>query len=489
LIDEFAGFLGGLGLAPGSHVAYLMDHRVECLVAFFAIQRAGFVVAPFNAGLTAPEIRYQLGAAEVRTVIVSPAKVPQLPTDAGSLELVLVLPSPDASGDGGDGGLGATEAAPSRLGDAEVRTVRLGGGAGRQVRDDRGADEPIALWFTSGTTGVPKAVLHSKRAGVAASTSWVEAVPLDADTLLALNFFHIGMMSSVIPNLATGGTVVVVPPFTIESYLALVDRHHPTYLTLPPVILGLIDRDPSLLDRYDTSSVRKIMIGSAPIEPSLLRRSISRFPNAVWKEAWAQTEINSGGTVTPGSLLDRFGSIGWGVRCVEQLAILDEDGAELAPGEIGELCVRGSMTMLGYFRDPDATAHTMRGGWLHTGDVATRDEDGFVFLKGRQREMIIRGGENVYPAEIEAVLCSHPAVAEAAAVGISDTVMTEVPAAVVVVRAGHHLDTQELAAFAAERLARYKRPVVIDIVDELPRNTIGKVQKAELVRRMAAYAR
>jgi acyl-CoA synthetase (AMP-forming)/AMP-acid ligase II len=307
---------------------------------------------------------------------------------------------------------------------------------------------------------------------------------------LALNFFHIGLVSNATPILGAGGTVVIAPAFSVEALLELVQRHRLTQFTIPPVFLNLLDRDPTFLERYDLSSIRSVVFGSAAIDEALLRRSMPRFPGATWVHAWAQTELNSGGCANIGpSFLERFGSIGLPLRCIDELAILDDQDDELAAGEIGEVCVRGPIVMLGYLDDPDATADALRNGWLHTGDLGYKDEDGYVFLKGRRREVIIRGGENVYPIEVETVLCQHPAIAEAAVVGMPDSVMTEVPVAFVVLKPDAHATEDEIVEFTTDRLARFKRPVRVTIADELPRTASGKVHKPSLVDRVRAYAR
>jgi acyl-CoA synthetase (AMP-forming)/AMP-acid ligase II len=483
LVDELAGKLASLGAGMGAHCAYLMDHTVECLVAFFAIQRAGYVVVPLNAKLTASEVQQQLAWAEVRIVLTSPSMLPNLrwvETDPGQVQYMVVLP---AAGE-------IAPSLPALAGSATAAAVMLTGEASVAVVDERGLDEPVALWFTSGTTGAPKAVLHSKRSGVTAVTAWVDALELDEfDRGMSLNFFHIAMMSGAVALIAAGGTVVLVPSFKVDIVLELIERHQLTHVSLPPVLLNLIDREPTVVDKYDLSSLDQIIYGSAPLDPELLRRSVERFP-VRWMQAWAQTEINSGGTCNRGdSFFERFGSIGLPIGCVEAVAIIDQQGSHLPAGEIGELCVRGPMVMLGYHRNEGATAEALRDGWLHTGDLAYQDADGYLFLKGRKREVIIRGGENVYPTEIEGVLSTHPAVGEVAVVGIPDSVMTEVPVAYVVLQEGATASEDELRAFAAQHLARYKRPVVIEVVGEIPRNAVGKVLKALLSESASRHAR
>jgi acyl-CoA synthetase (AMP-forming)/AMP-acid ligase II len=483
LVDELAGRLLRLGTAPGDHGAYLMDHRAECVVAFFALQRAGQVMVPVNAKLTEPEIDRQLRFADVRIVVTSPSMLVRLraaATDNPLLRHIVVIPSPADSLDD----------PPDRFGSAQVHYWELTGSAAEPVEDTRSPDEAVALWYTSGTTGVPKGVLHTKRSGVEAVTSWVEASAFtESDSGPSLNLYHIGSMSSAIPLIVVGGAIVLVRWVNMDNTLDLVHRHRITYMTMQPVILNLLDRDPTVFERYDVSSVRRIVVGSGPSDPALRRRMMGRFPNATWAEGWGQTETNSGGTCTRSPALEHFGSIGLPIRCIEQLVVLNERGEEMPDGVVGEVCVRGPSVMLGYYRNPAGTAEATKGGWLHTGDLGYRAPDGYVFLKGRRHELIIRGGENVYPGEVEAALCEHPAVAEAAVVGVPDSVMSEAPVGFVVLRNDSQCDSDELRAFAAERLARYKVPTVILVVDELPRTAIGKVAKPLLVEQAKAHAR
>jgi acyl-CoA synthetase (AMP-forming)/AMP-acid ligase II len=385
----------------------------------------------------------------------------------------------------------AKERLPDTLGTVEVVQFHRDASSVDGVAHSRGPDAPNALWYTSGTTGRPKGVVHSRKSGVLTSSSWIEVLELGAsDRGPVNNFFHIGMMSTAVPLLAVGGTVVLIREYKVEVILSAVAEHGLTFLSVFPIFLNLLDRDPSVMEKYDLTSVKTIFFGSTRVDSDLLSRSVARFPGAIWAQGWAQTEINSGGTCCRGlDFTRRFNSVGLPVPCVEHLAILDGQGQQLPPHEVGELCIRGPMVMLGYYCDSAATANAIRGGWLHTGDLGYRDEGGYVYLKGREREMIIRGGENVYPAEVEAALAEHPDVADVAVVGIPDSVMTEVPVAFVILREDSTVTSDELLGFASDRLARYKRPAFLDIVDELPRNSVGKVLKAPLVERATAYSR
>jgi acyl-CoA synthetase (AMP-forming)/AMP-acid ligase II len=487
LVSQIASFLRRVGMEPGDHCAFLMDHSAECLAAFFGIQRAGLVVVPLNVRLRPAELEFQIHNADVKAVVVTPSMLASLEWvdgNAGSLVSIAVVGpggSRPSGGVLGGGKLGPVDLIPLDL-DAEPEGFS----------HDRGPDDPCALWFTSGTTGRPKGVLHSGRSGVLASSSYIDMLGItEEDRSLCQNTFHIGMMGGyVVPVIGAGGVLVMLREFSVENMVGSIQDHRLTAAGFPPAFLGLLDRDPTILDKFDVRSLRHIMIGASSTDAGLLARSMARFPDAVWVHAWGQTEVNTGGILCQGpDFMQRPSSVGRPMTCVDEVAIVDKTGAAAPAGEVGELCLRGPTVMLGYYRNPDATAGTLRDGWLHTGDLACREEDGYIYLKGREREVIIRGGENVYPAEVEAVLAQHPSVGEAAVVGIPDSVMTEVPVAFVALREPDVVTVKELLGFTSERLARYKCPVHLELVDELPRNSIGKVRKTDLAERASKYSR
>jgi acyl-CoA synthetase (AMP-forming)/AMP-acid ligase II len=487
LVSQIASFLRGVGMEPGDHCAFLMDHSAECLAAFFGIQRAGLVVVPLNVRLRPAELEFQIHHADVKAVVVTPSMLASLEWaggNPGSLVSIVVM------------GAGGSRPSCDVLGGRTLGSVDLipfdPDAEPESSTHDRGPDDPCALWFTSGTTGRPKGVLHSGRSGVLASSSYVEMLGITAEERsLCQNTFHIGMMGGyVVPVIRAGGVLVMLHEFSVENILRCIQDHRVSGTGFPPAFLGLLDRDPTILDQYDISSLRHILIGASPTEPGLLARSIARFPDAVWVHAWGQTEVDTGGILCQGpDFMQRPSSVGRPMTCVDEVAIVDKTGAAAPAGEVGELCLRGPTVMLGYYRNPEATADTLRDGWLHTGDLACQDDEGFIYLKGREREVIIRGGENVYPAEVEAVLSQHPSVGEVAVVGIPDSVMTEVPVAFVALRASSAVTVEELLGFTSERLARYKCPVQLELVDELPRNSIGKVRKTDLADRARKYCR
>jgi acyl-CoA synthetase (AMP-forming)/AMP-acid ligase II len=483
-VDALAAQLAGLA-GPGARCAVLMENAPEHVVTWFAVLRAGLVLVPVNATLASPEVAHQLADAGAEVVVVSPSLRDRLARwEVGpGCSVVTVRPWRRAA-QGPDPSVGPPGGARS----LDLDLDQLGPG-----RPDRAVarSDPAVVWYTSGTTGHPKGALHTHDSCLEAVAAWIaEWDWTPEDRGLIRNLYHVGMMATVVPLLLAGAALAFAGPFSIEGYLASAARHRVTILRTFPVMLALMDRRWDDLAAIDLSSVRRIGVGGSGMARDVLERCIERFSDRVWDYSWSQSELNSGGTNVAGrAWLERLGSCGRPIGCVEALSIQDPDGAELAPGLVGEVCVRSRSAMVGYLGAPEATAEVWRDGWLRTGDLGHLDDRGYLYLVGRQRDVIIRGGENVYPAEIEAVLVAHPGVEDCVAVGIPDSVMVEVPVAFVVLVPGVEVAPAELEALAAENLARYKRPVRIEVVDALPRNPLGKVQRASLVERGRQFAR
>jgi acyl-CoA synthetase (AMP-forming)/AMP-acid ligase II len=473
---------------PRSRCAVLMDNVFEHLVAWFAVQRADLVLVPVNVNLAAPEVAHQLEDAEAKTVAISPALVPKLDvalastsaTPATVRSVVLVHSWQEESGPD------VTRPAAAAVVDVEPATLRPVESQFGTARTDL-----ALIWYTSGTTGHPKGAAHTHDSCLNAIAAWVaEWDWTPEDRGLIRNLYHVGMMATVIAPLAVGASLVFSGPFAIDRYLSYVEDHRVTILRTFPVMLALMDKRPELLQRFDLSSVRHLGVGGSGIDDGLLHRSLERFPDVTWDYSWSQSELNSGGTNVSGDdWLERLKSCGRPIGCVKALTIQSESGSILAPGDVGEVCVQSTTEMTGYLHDESATREVKHNGWLHTGDLGYLDGDGYLYLVSRQREVIIRGGENVYPAEIEAVFMGRPDVEECAAVGIPDSVMGEVPVIFVVLAPGSTTTAAELDQLSVASLARYKRPTRIEFIDEVPRNGLGKVQRTILAEAGARYSR
>jgi acyl-CoA synthetase (AMP-forming)/AMP-acid ligase II len=488
-VNAIAATLLANGLVPGMTCAVLMGHTWTNFAALVGIGRAGLVALPLNAKLTPLELHAQMTQADIDAVILDPAqlaRVASVPEWLQPLSFVGLIV--------GDGEVAEGEQ-PVEVGGCTPVLITPEAGL-PPVATSRGGTDVGTMWFTGGSTGAPKLVLHARRSPVLAIRSWIERLDLtEHDRGFALNFCHISTISNTGALLAAGGSVILIPEFRVPTILSLVERHRATILITLAMFVNLLVRDPLTASRHDSRTLRVILIGGSPTDPGQLVKAMELLPHVEWGQAWAQTELCSGGTLNLGdSLRQRPASVGRPLSCVDAIEIRDDRDVPVPPGTVGEVCVRGPAVMLGYHHDgsgeaASGAAGAAAGRLVRTGDLGFVDTDGYLHLVGRKREMIIRGGENLFPSEIEAVIASHPAVGECAVVGIPDTVMTEVPVAFVVPVPQAALTVAELEEFAGSRLSRLKRPVAYELVEGLPRNSIGKIIKAGLREAGNKYSR
>jgi acyl-CoA synthetase (AMP-forming)/AMP-acid ligase II len=333
--------------------------------------------------------------------------------------------------------------------------------------------------YTSGTTGKPKGVLLDHANLAAMSTSIIEHFSLTgADTsLLVLPLFHVnGLVASVLSVLRAGGNVVVGPRFSPDTFWDVVETHRPTYFSAVPTIYAILDARPHRT--VDTSSLRFVICGAAPMPAELITRFEERFQVPVI-EGYGLSEGSVVSTINPVDGPRKPGTVGVALPG-QEVVVVSVDGDPQPRGRRGEVVIRGANVMRGYLGRPEETAKVVRDGWLHTGDVGIIDEDGFLRIVDRLKDMIIRGGENIYPKEIEECLYGHPAVLEAAVVGKPDDVLGEVPVAFVATKPGLAVTPADLLAHCSAALARYKVPTQIHVRTELPKNSVGKLVKGLL---------
>jgi long-chain acyl-CoA synthetase len=468
--DAIAAGLLRRGLQPGDVVGLQLPNIREFPIAYFAILKAGGVVLPLNVLLTAPELTYHLADSGSRTLITW-AGIAEEATkgaaDAGVADVIVAGASTTA------GAVGFNDVAVDISGTRPFVPVD-------------GGDTAVII-YTSGTTGRPKGaeLTHIQLYLNADLPGRTVGVSPDDVILTVLPLFHVFALSSIL-NLGVryGCTMSLVPRFTAEAVLTAIQRDRCTFFDgVPTMFIGLLSHPH--LDDYDTSSLRLAVSGGAPIPADVLDAFERRF-GVVILEGYGLSETTCTATQNRSVEDRRAYSVGkpvWGT----ELEVWDEDGRALPRGQenIGELVVRGYHVMKGYRGRPDATAEAMAGGWFHTGDLGYVDEDGYVFIVDRKKELILRGGYNVYPREVEEVLHAHPAVAIAAVIGIPDDRLGEDVKAFVVTQPGANVSTQELIAFCRERLAAYKYPRHIEFRDSLPMTGAGKVQKRELVAELA----
>jgi acyl-CoA synthetase (AMP-forming)/AMP-acid ligase II len=433
----------------------MLPNCVETLVCLFAAWQLGAVVTPVNPALTPGEVGFQL-------------------RDSGSTVLV---------GESGAQEL-AHQAQARFLPRSEVLTAPAPGLTPPLVEPD--VDRLALVIYTSGTTGRPKGVLLDHRNLLAVNRlviDWFSLGPRDRNFLI-LPLFHVNaLVATSLSTLHAGGDVVIAPRFDPATFWDWVERYRPTFFSGVPTIYALLEARAG--DRQvDTSSLRFVICGAAPMPADLIGRVESRFGVRL-VEGYGLSEGTVVSTLNPLDGPRKAGTVGVALPG-QQVRIVSPDGTPLPAGQAGEVVISGPVLMRGYLGLPDATAAVLQDGWLHTGDVGYLDDDGYLVLVDSLKDMIIRGGENIYPKEIEAVLYQHPAVLEAAVVGMPDPVMGEVPVAFVAVRDDVHVAADDLQAHCRERLARFKVPTRITLLDQLPKNSVGKIVKAPL--REAAVA-
>jgi long-chain acyl-CoA synthetase len=436
--------LRSVGIGPGDVVALKLSNRVELVLALFAAWRLGATITPVNPSLTEVEVTRQL-------------------EDSGARLLVV------------EDGASTTSGVPT-IDVGDLHDTVPGSGPTPHVESSALA----LLIYTSGTTGVPKGVMldHANLDAMAAMGREALEVGPDDRCLLILPLFHVnGIVVSILIPLLAGASVVIAERFNPNTFFATIEAERPTFFSAVPTIYSMLAALPEDV-QPDTSSVRFAVCGAAPASADLLARFEARFGFPL-VEGYGLSEGTCASTINPVSGIRKAGTVGLPFPG-QDLRIVDPDGNEVPQGEPGEVVVRGPNVMRGYLGRPADTAAVIVDGWLHTGDIGKVDADGYLSLVGRSKEMIIRGGENIYPKEIEDVLASDPAVLEAAVIGVPDDTWGEVVVAFVQPRPGSTIDVEELKRRCAESLSGYKRPKTIHVLEALPKNAVGKLDKKSL---------
>ncbi|WP_448315431.1 4-coumarate--CoA ligase family protein [Streptomyces sp. CO7] len=471
-VDAFhrkvAAGLAEAGVVKGDVLALHSPNTVAFPIAFYAATRAGAAVTTVHPLATAEEFAKQLTDSAARWIVtVSPL----LETARAAAELA-----------GGVAEIFVCDTAPGHRSLMDF--------LGTTAPEPRVEIDPVrdvaALPYSSGTTGTPKGVMLTHRS-IATNLAQLEpAVPTgEGERILAvLPFFHIyGLTALMNAPLKQGGTVVVLPRFELDGFLAAIEKHRITALYVAPPIVLALAKHPAV-DGYDLSSVRYVISAAAPLDAELAEACRARLGVSSVGQAYGMTELSPGTHVVPPFSGDAPpGTVGKLIAGTEmRIVSLDDPGKDLAAGETGEILIRGPQVMKGYLGRPDATAAMIDAdGWLHTGDVGRIDEAGWLFVVDRVKELIKYKGYQVAPAELEALLLTHPGIADAAVIGVYDDDANEVPAAFVVRQAGSEALTEaEVTAHVAERVAPYKRVRRVTFVDAVPRAVSGKILRREL---------
>lgn len=462
--DAFAAAMEREGVAPGEVVGFMLPNGLSALTAFVGAMAGGYVVAPFNLVAQDSQLDYVLGHAQPRVVFATAEHARRL------------------------------EAACARSGTTarviEVTADGLGLPAGRpRVVAPLTPSSPAMLMYTSGTTGQPKGVLltHANMLYAGAAVAHHQGLTPRDRVLSSLPLYHInGQCIATASALVAGSSIVLPHRFSVSQWWGLVERYRPTWLNLVPTIVAYLLNapDPTPAQRAAVRGVRYARSASAPLPPEQQRAFETRFGIPI-VEAMGLTECASVAFCNPMPPAPRkIGSPGLPLGVEARVVARGGTRADtvLDVNERGEIELRGPNVMRGYHRAPDATAQALNpDGWLSTGDLGYRDEDGFYFITGRLKELIIKGGENIAPREIDEALLRHPAVLEAAAVGVPDREYGQEVAAFVVVKAGVTLAPDEIAAHCLRELGRYKAPRYLRFVEELPKGPSGKVQRMKLL--------
>ena len=469
--QRFAGALGSLGVEPGQHVALLLPNVPHFTIAYFGCHYAGTPVVPLNVLLTADEIAYLLEDSEAVALVAWEGFLKAAEEGFSRVEqcrhLIVARANP------------ADWSAP----EGTVSMAALIAGAEPVTElPATSPDDTAVILYTSGTTGKPKgAELTHFNLFFNALASSTRVVPLDPDTvaLATLPLFHI-FGQTVMQNapIAAGGTVVLLPRFEPKAAFDLMESHRVNFFGgVPTMYLALLNYPDA--DRYDLGGLQWCVSGGAPMPVEVMRAFDEKYHVNIL-EGYGLSETSPVASFSARDRPKKVGSIGlpiWGV----ELRLVDDEGNVIEAADTpGEIQIKGHNVMKGYWKRPEATAEALKNGWFATGDIATRDADGYYFIVDRKKDLIIRGGFNVYPREVEEVLYAHPAIAEAAVIGVEHPTHGEEVKAVVVLKAGVSATQEEIIDYCRAHLAAYKYPRVIEFREELPKTATGKILKREL---------
>ena len=478
LSNQLAQGLVEAGLRPGDKVGLMVPNVPQFLIAYFGILKAGGAVVPMNVLLKAPEVAFYLDDSDATRLIVWADFAGEAMKGVAGLgrpvDVYAVTPLP---------GMEVPE------GTRPVESLLKGDG--RFDLAPTGTEDTAVILYTSGTTGKPKGaeLTHFNLWMNAHQATHLFSYSPEDVVIAMLPLFHSFGQSSIMNSaIHAGATLTLVPRFDTKKVLETVQRDRVTIFPGVPTMFFAVLHEPAAGD-YDLSTLRACVSGGAAIPGEVIQAWEQRYPNAVILEGYGLSETSPTCTFNRSADERKVLSIGkriWGV----EMKVFDEHDQELPAGQdhVGEIVVRGHNVMKGYYKQPEATAEAFRGGWFHTGDMGYQDSDGFFFIVDRKKELIIRGGFNVYPREVEEVLYAHPAVAEAAVIGVPDERLGEEVKAVVALKPGRQASAEELIAYTKERVAAYKYPRTVEFLETLPKGATGKILKKELKQQLEAAA-
>jgi acyl-CoA synthetase (AMP-forming)/AMP-acid ligase II len=475
--NRLANALKSLGVQKGDRVGMLQVNCNQHVEAYFAAAKLGAIYVPLNFRAKGDELTYMLNSSEASTLLVGDRYLDLIRSIRPNVPSVKNYISIESKQD-----------------DMLYYEDIISSAAADDVITEIEDDDTTMLVYTAGTTGFPKGVMLSHSSfGVYVLENVTPPDPeIEEKNILTVPLYHVAGLQAVMAAIYGGRTLVMERQFEPVEWMGLVAGEKVNRAMMVPTMLKQLIDHPEF-KKFDLSSLRVITYGAAPMPLEVIKKALEVFPGVNFINAFGQTEtastittlspedhILTGSEEEKEKKLKRLSSIGRPMSDVE-MKIFDEEGNELPPGEVGEIVARGPRVMAGYWKDEEKTKKTIdANGWVHTGDVAYMDEDGYFYLAGRATDMIIRAGENIAPEEVEAVARTHPAVDDVAVIGVPDLEWGEQVRAVVVLKAGEKATAEEIMEHCRQKLASYKRPTSVVFVDELPRNPMGKVLKRVL---------
>ncbi len=475
-VNRLANSLIGIGLRKGDKVAFMGNNCHEYVETYFATSKAGLIIVPVNARFNSNEVEYTLNHSESDAIIYQKDFDDVIKKARSNLKMTKYIIRIGAP----EGDIYSYEDLISRASFEEP---------GVEVNEN----DIAMIMYTSGATGDAKGVVMTHRnlmATTITQTIELRIVPEDIN-LLVMPMFHAGGLWPLLAHFYRGAKTIIFPRFDEEKVLEMIEKEKVSFLNLVPTTLRRLAIRPDI-KKYNLESLRLIMYAGAPIPIHQLKEAMAILGPHRFYTGLGATEASCGGIlsfptsehalVLDGPLKDKLGSVGRDSTGME-VKIVGEDGGELPPREVGEIIAKGDEVAQGYWKMPEETARTFRDGWLHTGDLGYRDEDGYVFIVGRKKDIIISGGENISSLEVEDRISQHPAVSEVAVVGVPDELWGEAVKAFVVLKHGYeNITDREIISFCKEGLAGYKCPKFVEFLKELPKNPAGKIKKGELKR-------
>ncbi|WP_456273383.1 class I adenylate-forming enzyme family protein [Bacillus sp. AK031] len=463
-VNKLAHGLLALGVRKGEKIALMMKNSDQFVLAFFAGAKIGAVLVPVNFRLTATEVHYILEQSE-SAVVFCDGEFEDTVTSAreGTRVLHVITTGPPKV---------VGHHSLERVASENIENPPI------EVRDD----DDLEILYTSGTTGRPKGALfdHKRIFNVGLTMMISMGINEEERILHIAPLFHSAQLNLfLISGVVLGATHIIHRDFHPVKTMEAIQEHSITHFFGVPAMYNFMLQVPNAAD-YDLSSIKRCGYGAAPMAPEVVRKSIELFRTDQFYNLCGLTEAGPGGILLdPEGHKTHFGK-GGKAAFLTEARVVNEEGQDIKPGAVGEFVIKGESIMKEYYRKPEETAKTIKDGWLYTGDLATIDEEGYITLVDRKKDMIISGGENVYSIEVEEVLYEHPAVLEAAIIGIPDETWGEAVCAVIVPKQGESIDEQELKSFCRQKLAGYKVPRRFFIEEALPRNASGKILKYQL---------